>query len=91
MEELKQLTILSLQVKDKYCNVSSVKETFENEIKEIFPSANAGICTSKIYSNRLKKWVSLSKRGGELGENTDPVAKEILELTNKLYEKYLKD
>ena len=90
-EELQELKSLASQVKDEYSNVSAIKEMWGNQIIEIPPACDAGVTIKKIYSNRFMKWVYLSKNGDALGENTDPVAEDILELTNKLYEKYLKD
>ena len=89
-EELQELKTLASQVKDEYSDVSSIKEMWGNQVIEIGPANDAGVTIRKIYSNRLMRWVFLSKSGDALGENTHPVTKDILELTDKLYEKYLK-
>ena len=80
-EELNQLKKLSNKVEDKY----------ENDNSGIPPMNDGGISEKAIYSSRLSKFVILSRSGDSLGKNATDTSKEILELTEKLYNKYLNE
>lgn len=80
-EELNQLKTLANKVEDKY-----------EEDNSGFPPMNDGGTSEKsIYNARLSKFVILSKSGDSLGGNSTETSKEILELTEKLYNKYLNE
>ena len=79
-EELAQLKELASMVEDKYENDTSMGQMFD-----------AGISTEQIYNNKLSKWIVLSKYGDSMGRNSTETSKKILELTNQLYNKYLKE
>ena len=75
-EELNQLKELANKVEDSYY---IVKEKLTVDI-------DRGSITYQVYSKRLSKWVVLSS---EDAKNSTDTSSEILELTNKLYNKYL--
>ena len=77
-EELSQLKELSNKVEDKYEKNNNGWEMFD-----------AGVSEKAIYSSRLSKFVILSRWGDSIGSNSTDTSKEILELTEKLYNKYL--
>lgn len=79
-EELNQLKELANKVEDKYEKDNSGFQMFD-----------AGTTTKQIYSERLSKWIVLSKSGDTMGSNSTEISKEILNLTKQLYDKYLND
>lgn len=78
-DELNQLKELANQVEDKY------------KKSDMAFTTDAGTTEKRIYSERLSKLVLLSKSGDTEGYNSSDASKEILELTNKLYYKYLRN
>ena len=52
---------------------------------------DAGITEKKIYNNKGKRWITLYQYGDTMGYNETSETKEIIELTELLYEKYLED
>lgn len=52
---------------------------------------DAGVTEKKIYNNKEDKWITLYQYGDTMGYNNTEETKEIIELTEQLYEKYLKD
>lgn len=79
-KELSQLKKLANKVEDKY------KKKESNP-----PMQDAGISENIIYSNKLSKFVVLSRSGDLMENNFTETSIEILNLTEKLYNKYLND
>lgn len=52
---------------------------------------DAGVTEKKIYNNKENKWITLYEYGDTMGYNNTEETKEIIELTEQLYEKYLED
>lgn len=77
-EELERLKELANKVEDNYKEDDSIK------------MRDFGVHTSKIYSKRLKKWIKLSSFGDMNGNNKTEESQEILNLTQEIYDKYLK-
>lgn len=77
VEELNQLKELANKVKDKY------------EKNEKFQMFDAGISSQQIYSQRLGRWIVLSNSGDTNGSNNTEISKEILNLIETIYNKYL--
>ena len=75
--ELKELKQLSVKVEDEY-----VKDTK----RKMF---DAGLSVYEIYNTKSHKWIVLRKLGDEMGSNDSEESQKILELTQKLYEKYI--
>ena len=75
--ELKELKQLSVKVEDEY-----VKDTK----RKMF---DAGLSVYEIYNTKSHKWIVLRKFGDEMGSNDSEESQKILELTQKLYEKYI--
>ncbi len=78
-EELSQLKELANMVEDKY-EKSSIPGTYDG-----------GTFSKQIYNENLSKWIVLSKTGDSMGKNSTEESKRILELTNQLYDKYIKE
>lgn len=76
-EELNKLKELANKVEDKY---------EKNDKIQLF---DAGTSTRKIYSDRLGKWIILSKGGDSMGKNNTETSIEILEFVEELKQKYL--
>ena len=61
-----------------------------NSLSEIMAGANdTGFTEEKIYSNKEKKWIILYQSGDIIGYNDTDETKEIIELIEQLYTKYL--
>jgi len=89
-EELLQLKKLANSVEDDYIDSNSFAP---NSYESIINAAteDAGVTEKKIYNNEEKKWITLSQSGDTVGHNDTEEAKKIIELTELLYKKYLKD
>lgn len=80
-EELNKLKELIDKVKDSY-----------EESEKVFQSCDWGSIKYEIYSQKLSKWVLLSSKDDiKSGRNSTDASKEILELTDNLYNTYLKE
>lgn len=76
--ELERLKELANKVQDEY------KVDNKNQMSD------AGTTTNKIYNNKLNEWIILYKGGDDNGSNDSETSKEIKELVDNLYEKYIK-
>ena len=80
-EELNKLNELIDKVKDSY-----------EENEKMFLCCDWGSIKYEIYSHNLSKWVLLSSEDDiKRGKNLSDASEEILELTDKLYNKYIKE
>jgi len=79
-EELEKLKNLANSVKNEYKKDSSGMRIFD-----------AGVSTKEVYSERLGRWIVLSKWGDIIGSNSSEESQEILKLTEELYDKYLSE
>lgn len=90
-EDLKKLKDLSNMVNDNYkegLNPESILNP--NSLSEIMAGANdTGFTEEKIYSNKEKKWIILYQSGDIMGYNDTDETKEIIELIEQLYTKYI--
>ena len=91
-DELIQLKDLANLVDVKYTsgvNPESIlnPNSFASGMISMF---DAGVTEKKIYNSKDKKWITLYKFGDTMGYNNTEETKEIIELTDLLYEKYIK-
>ena len=77
--ELIQLKILANKVEDKL-------STYDSRLHML----DSGVSEKIIYSKTLSKFVVLYQNGYDYAKNTSEAGEEILNLTEKLYNKYLK-
>lgn len=92
-EELAKLKELADSVEFKYTkklNPESIlhPDSFAGAMKVMW---DAGVTEKKIYNSKKSKWITLYEYGDTMGYNDTEYTKEIIELTEQLYEKYLAD
>lgn len=92
-EELAKLKELADSVESKYTkklNPQSIlhPDSFAGAMEVMWDS---GVTEKKIYNSQKSKWITLYEYGDTMGYNDTEETKEIIELTEQLYEKYLAD
>lgn len=86
--ELEKLKELANKVKyDIQIEVQHIEEYNDFDRYQI---CDSGITVNKIYNNKLNKWIILDKSGYINGSNNSDESKEIKELVDRLYQKYIK-
>ena len=79
-KELKELKNLANSIDSNYINRTNSANLFD-----------AGFIEKKIYNSKGKKWIILYQSGDKNGYNDTEETEKIIELTQQLYEEYLKN
>lgn len=92
-EDLKKLKDLANSVNSNYINgINPESLLHPDSLAATFGEASdAGLIEKKIYNDKEKNWVLLYQYGNIMGYNDTKETKEIIELTEQLYIKYLQD
>ena len=92
-DELTKLKKLANSVESKYTkelNPESIlhPNSFKGSMEAM---SDAGVTEKKIYNNKKNKWITLYQFGYTMRYNDTEETKEIIELTEQLYEKYIEN
>lgn len=92
-EDLKKLKNLANSVNSNYINgINPESLLHPDSFAATFgEGSDAGLIEKKIHNDKEKNWILLYQYGNIMGYNDTKETKEIIELTEQLYIKYLQD
>lgn len=92
-EDLKKLKDLANSVNSNYINGINPESLLNPDSLAVTlgEASDVGLTEKKIYDGKERKWIVLYQYGNIMGYNDTEETKEIIELTEQLYIKYLQD